>query len=149
MWATGLDCVFGEVFVWWAMRVCLWLSIVGLVGCIPTETETDPGVADTDGDGLMDGQEHTLGTDPGVADTDGDGESDGAEVNGNTDPLDPNDHAYQGGWPIAACRDSVVSTGNSVGEIAEDFSLLDQFGDQVRLHSFCESAVWLVGAAFW
>jgi len=35
---------------------------------------------DSDGDGLLDSTEATLGTDPNVADTDGDGVSDGAEV---------------------------------------------------------------------
>jgi len=147
------------VFVLWDMRLGLWLSVVILVGCLPVDSDKDTAgdsgsdtassQVDTDGDGLMDDQEESLGTDPGVADTDGDGESDGDEVDGNTNPLDENDHAYEGGWSIAACRDAVVSTGNGVGETAEDFSLLDQFGDQVRLHSFCESAVWLVGAAFW
>ncbi|MDR7254552.1 hypothetical protein J2X46_003545 [Nocardioides sp. BE266] len=43
---------------------------------------------DTDGDGLSDEQEATLGTDPGKGDSDGDGLSDGAEVNTyDTDPL--------------------------------------------------------------
>jgi len=43
---------------------------------------------DTDGDGLSDTQETTLGTDPLVADSDGDGINDGDEVNlHTTDPL--------------------------------------------------------------
>ena len=37
------------------------------------------GVVDTDGDGLSDTFEGTLGTDPNLADTDGDGLDDGAE----------------------------------------------------------------------
>ncbi|NQW17145.1 MAG: hypothetical protein HQ478_06625, partial [Chloroflexi bacterium] len=67
--------------------------------------ETDPKVADTDGDGLMDGEEdrnkngvvEANETDPKVADTDGDGLKDGEEdtnknglVDANeTDPLNP------------------------------------------------------------
>lgn len=44
---------------------------------------------DTDGDGLTDSQETTLGTNPNNPDSDGDGLSDGAEVNTHsTDPLD-------------------------------------------------------------
>ncbi|WP_240359172.1 adventurous gliding motility protein AgmC [Pyxidicoccus trucidator] len=44
---------------------------------------------DTDGDGLTDAEEVTLGTDPNNPDTDGDGLPDGIEVNvGETDPLD-------------------------------------------------------------
>ena len=42
---------------------------------------TDPANADTDGDGLLDGEEvNTLGTNPASADTDGDGLEDGEEV---------------------------------------------------------------------
>lgn len=56
----------------------------------PTEDPTeDP--ADTDGDGLADADEATLGTDPTLADTDGGGASDGDEVADGTDPLDPTD----------------------------------------------------------
>jgi gliding motility-associated-like protein len=46
---------------------------------------------DTDGDGLFDAQEATLGTDPTNPDTDGDGFTDGTEVGNGTDPLDPCD----------------------------------------------------------
>ena len=52
---------------------------------------TDPGNPDTDGDGLNDGAEvNRHGTNPLLADTDGDGLTDGAEVNAqSTDPLNP------------------------------------------------------------
>lgn len=50
---------------------------------------TDPAVADTDGDTLVDGDEVALGTDALTADTDGDGFSDGDEVGRGSDPLDP------------------------------------------------------------
>ena len=54
----------------------------------------DPYSVDTDGDGLLDGQEiDTHGTDPNNPDTDGDGWSDGDEVMiHGTDPLDPASH---------------------------------------------------------
>lgn len=48
-----------------------------------------PSDPDTDGDGLTDSEEDTLGTDPNDSDTDGDGLSDGQEVEEGTDPLDP------------------------------------------------------------
>lgn len=50
---------------------------------------TDPDSPDTDGDGLLDGEEvHTYGTDPLLGDTDGDGLLDGAELDDHgTDPL--------------------------------------------------------------
>lgn len=46
---------------------------------------------DTDGDGLFDGQEVTIGTDPNDPDTDDDGINDGDEVFNGSDPLDPCD----------------------------------------------------------
>ena len=64
----------------------------GLSDVAETTLGTDPNNPDTDGDGLSDGEEVTHhGTDPRVADTDGDGFSDGAEVDANTNPLDPTD----------------------------------------------------------
>ena len=49
----------------------------------------DSGAAvDTDVDGLLDADETAFGTDPGIADSDGDGWLDGDEVSIGTDPLD-------------------------------------------------------------
>src|SRR5262249_25884554 len=54
-------------------------------GATPTRHVTsDPTKADTDGDGLSDGQERALGTDPTAADTDADGLTDKAEVTPRT-----------------------------------------------------------------
>ncbi len=51
---------------------------------------TDPGLADTDSDGLSDGDEVNLhGTDPTDPDSDGDGANDGDEVAAGSDPNDP------------------------------------------------------------
>jgi hypothetical protein len=56
----------------------------------PGDTGTDPNDADTDDDGLDDGDEVAVhGTDPTKADTDGDSLSDGYEVANGLDPLDP------------------------------------------------------------
>ncbi|MCB0974708.1 MAG: DUF11 domain-containing protein [Actinobacteria bacterium] len=81
--------------------------IEGVLGTNPNDADTDndgltdgdevlvhgtnPTNPDTDGDGLTDGQEvNTTGTDPTLADTDGDGLTDGQELNlTDTDPLDP------------------------------------------------------------
>ena len=52
---------------------------------------TNPTLADTDGEGLSDGDEvNTYDTDPLSADTDGDGADDAAEIAQGTDPKDPN-----------------------------------------------------------
>lgn len=54
---------------------------------------TDPNNPDTDHDGLLDGAEvDTYHTNPLKADTDGDGYSDGQEVWHGTNPLDPKSH---------------------------------------------------------
>jgi hypothetical protein len=131
------------------------IALSAVIGCTTEINDTDSDgpplndLLDDDNDGITNGDEATLGTDPANADTDGDGHTDLAEVEGNTDPLDATDYPYAGGWPIAACRDTIHSTGNEVGDIADDFALMDQFGESVRLHSFCDRAVLLVGAAFW
>ncbi|NPA75839.1 MAG: hypothetical protein GXO25_07160, partial [Euryarchaeota archaeon] len=53
-------------------------------------SDPNPTVADSDGDGLVDGFEKIIGTDPLNPDTDGDGLSDGAEVlKYGTNPLNP------------------------------------------------------------
>ncbi|KAA1420174.1 Stk1 family PASTA domain-containing Ser/Thr kinase [Nocardioides humilatus] len=52
----------------------------------PSSEPTDP---DTDGDGLSDADEATLGTDPANPDSDGDTFSDGDEVAAGSDPLNP------------------------------------------------------------
>ncbi len=50
---------------------------------------TNPELADTDSDGLNDGEEIEIGTDPKLADTDGDGTNDGQEIAMGTNPTDP------------------------------------------------------------
>ncbi|MCA9601554.1 MAG: hypothetical protein KC417_06010, partial [Myxococcales bacterium] len=55
-----------------------------------SDTKTDPLKADTDGDGLTDGEEVSdTKTDPLKPDTDGDGVNYGDEVENGTDPLSP------------------------------------------------------------
>ncbi len=61
---------------------------------------------DSDGDGLLDSQETTLGTDPNDADSDGDGVADGAEVGGNVNA--PRD--TDGDGIIDALESSVTDT---------------------------------------
>ena len=62
---------------------------------------------DTDGDGLTDNEEATLGTNPADTDTDADGSSDGDEVSNGTDPLDPDsdDDGLSDGEEIVAGTD--------------------------------------------
>lgn len=115
------------------------LLTVALTGCL-AEVKLD---LDSDEDGLLDSIEASIGTDPSERDSDGDDYDDGDEVTRNTDPTDAGDKPYQAGWPIDACR-------GDPGEDAEsNFELLDQFGETVRLHDFCDQVVYMVFAAFW
>ena len=88
------------------------------------------------------------GEDP-SADSDGDGYTNGEEVEQNTDPDDAEDHPYAGGWPMDTCRDEVESTCARAGDVADGWTRMDQFGEQISLHDFCDHAVLLVGSAFW
>ncbi|MFK7929109.1 MAG: hypothetical protein AB8H79_13030 [Myxococcota bacterium] len=134
--------------------LCLALALSACPGDDPD--------ADTDGDGLTDGEEAELGTDPSVADTDEDGLNDGAEVNTHdTDPLDSDSDAdgyldgdevaagtdpkdatsviYAGGWPYNGQKEDFgtpTSTVAVVGAELPRLTLLDQFGDQVDLYDF-------------
>ncbi len=82
-------------------------------------------------------------------DDDGDGYSNSEEAAAGSNPADSADVPYAGGWvKDAACRDSIIATGNDEGEIAEDFALIDQYGDEVHLHDFCGRVVLLEFAGF-
>lgn len=84
---------------------------------------------DTDGDGLLDSEEATLGTDPNNPDTDGDGLDDGSEVNThNTDPLlaDTDADGLNDGAEIGLGTDPNDS--DSDGDTLSD-------GDEVNTHN--------------
>lgn len=101
---------------------------------------TDPLNADSDGDGLADGLEIESGADPSVADTDGDGYSDLSEYQVGTDPADERDVVYQGGWPHYPYKDDIGNP-NGGSEATEGrrfrrFTMKDQFRDDVDLYDF-------------
>jgi hypothetical protein len=68
---------------------------------------TDPNLADTDGDGVNDGQEVIDGTDPLVPDTDSDGLSDDEEKARGTNPLlaDTDGDGYSDGYEVQNSSD--------------------------------------------
>jgi thiol-disulfide isomerase/thioredoxin len=107
---------------------------------------------DEDVDGLLSAEELEIGTDPMNPDSDDDGHLDGAEFFGGTNPLDAEDYPYHGGWPIdGSCRNDVESSGSGgePGDVAEQFRLVSQHGDKVRLHDFCGQVVVLKRSAGW
>jgi hypothetical protein len=120
---------------------------------------TDPNNADSDGDGLNDGVEvNDYGTDPTITDTDGDGYDDKLEVDSLTDPTQQYSHPYIGDFNVGTCKKypdkatahpsgfRIVETGGGgavtvalyeEGDTVKNFQLIDQYGEQVDLYSFC------------
>ena len=132
-------------------RVLMIAGLLFAVGCGDGDGDDtgDTVELDGDGDGLTDAEEEALGTDPAKADSDGDGYDDGYEAGYGTDPNDVWDKPYEGGWDIDfECRDSVVGTGDEVGEIAFDFEAYDQHSDLLSLYDFCDHTVLVVASAF-
>jgi hypothetical protein len=123
----------------------LAVSAMGLTACAGAGP-----LPDLDGDGLADSWEEEGGiVDPLLLDTDGDGWTDGEEVYGFADPTDDTDHPYIGEWPRGPWPADLESNGVGVGDIAEDFLLQDQFGENVKLWSFYGQVVLIENAAPW
>jgi hypothetical protein len=105
--------------------------------------EGDDSGGDSEGDTWGDDGSDTWGDDGG--DTWGDdGGATGDDGGGSTEP--PNGSPYQGGWDIGDCQDSIVPDANSPGEadiggVLHDWTLPDQFGDQVRFYDFCHKVI--------
>ena len=55
--------------------------------------------------------------------------------------------SYTGGYNTNPC--TAQTTGYGVGQVAGDFSLLDQYGETLTRSDFCNNTVLLVSAAFW
>lgn len=150
--------------------------IVEESACDKSDTGTDcgsksgpAGDADPDDDGLTNDEEAALGTDPENADSDGDGVPDGDEIDDGTNPTYGYSHIYTGGYNVGYCEspfeDSATGpTGLTTldydgtiyewpsyqdGDVIENFTLLDQWGEQVDMYSFCgKHIVFAVGAGW-
>ena len=102
--------------------------------------DPDDAPVDSDGDGLTNAEEQTLGTDPNVPDTDGDGLEDGEEVLTTfTDPLAPDtdaDGLTDGEEVLAHFTDPLVADTDGGGrgdgdEVAEGTDPLDGLDDSL------------------
>jgi hypothetical protein len=87
---------------------------------------TDPANPDIDEDGLFDGAEVTAGTDPTLYDSDGDGFGDNAEVANGTDPNDP--ASVPAGEPTVD-TDGDLLTDAQEAELGTNPELADSDGD--------------------
>lgn len=112
--------------------------------------DDDSSVADmdSDGDGLTDAEEATLGTDPSEPDTDSDAYGDGVEVTAGTDPLEYYQHPFVGGYPPGP-GPVWQGTGWAVGEVLENAALLDQHAEAIDLWSFSGWGLVVVFGAPW
>lgn len=104
--------------------------------------------ADWSGDAAGVGGPGGGGGDP-DQDSDGDGFSDGVEAEQGTDPNDASDVPYAGGWPKGDCRNDLSGEGYRAGDIVMNFSAVDQYGDEVYAHDFCDRALFVVASAGW
>jgi thiol-disulfide isomerase/thioredoxin len=152
------------------MRVALTLAVLlplALTGCNSDKDEdgltkseelelgTDPELADTDGDGLSDGDEHLIhGTDPLQADTDGDGFDDGDEIDFGSDAMEWMSYPRGEGvtqWPDNSARinTSVAAAGWDLGQQGTDFDFTDQYGNAGHFHQFFGHVVLIDFSAGW
>ena len=82
-----------------------------------------------------------------AGDEDGDGfsSSEGAPA---ARPLRRHGRPLRGRLEEGRCRDDIAPTGDAPGQIASDFALIDQYGEQVHLHDFCDRTVMLEFSGF-
>ena len=89
-------------------------------------------------------------------DSDGDGFSDAAEERAGTNPDYVYSHPYEeGDYAVGFCSDGIAD-GNGpssdiyqAGDVAQNFTLRDQYEQEVDLYSFCGKQVMIVFGAFW
>jgi len=108
-------------------------------GDTPTGGSGGSAGIDSDGDGLSDQYELSIGTDPNLMDTDGDTYLDPWELTEGTDPTDPHSRIYQGYWPYNPDKDLMPGTSAPTAELGAPFQrlqLVDQYGDTVDLYDF-------------
>ncbi len=119
-------------------------ALLALVACTVGRGEDGGGAEeeplDTDGDGLSDADELSLGTDPTNPDSDGDGYTDFQEQHAGTDPGDSESVIYESGWPYNPYKDQIADPGwdstPTMGGIMPNLDGIDPSGQVVELYDF-------------
>ena len=134
------------------------MFLIPLVGCFEPQPQYIT-TNDKDTDITEDIEENTNSptSEPDAGDNNSNNSDDfdnsGDSDNTNTEPEEPSYEpelpTYAGGYNINPCNPEVQATGYAVGQVAGDFELIDQYGENLRLSDFCGNAVLLVSAAFW
>jgi len=138
------------------------------MGCTEKESDDMDMFADNDGDGICNGDELDIGTDPENADTDGDGFDDAEEWQEGTNPNYEYSHGYTGDYRIGYCETPPETTGPTLaqsytdeagntynynvlqnGDVPENFTMMDQNGEDLDLYSFCGRQIMVVVSAGW
>jgi hypothetical protein len=116
----------------------------GYIDCDDDGCDSKPACeAGNDDTGIID----TGGSDTDTEDTNTDTDTDTQDS--DTDPSFEDNPIYIGGYNTDRCENGVNSTGLGIGDVSQDFELMDQYGEMVKLSDFCDNTVLLVSAAFW
>jgi len=144
------------------MTMTRYLTLCALSALVACGTD---GADSSNDDGFVDGQNG--GNASPDADNDEDGFTNGEESDAGTDPDNAFSRPYEGGYNVAGCETEPVATGPTgtarlessgqtyewptlvVGDIPENFTLMDQYGEMVDLYSFCGKHIMVAMSAGW
>ena len=137
----------------------MWIALFAFAGCAEKSEDTAEEVVDTSSESDTEDVTDTGST--GSSDTgapqDTDDTDDTEDTSDTTDTTDTSDTeeepepnpVYIGGYNTNLCFPKATSTGYGIGDVSNDFTLTDQFGEQVSLSDFCGNTVLIVASAGW
>ena len=135
-------------------RSCMAAVVVGLVGFGPLggcsgdssddSTSEVPGDDDAGSPSAGSGEEGEADDGPGDSSNDDDDSEGGVDTGGSE-----GGESTETGEPAGPCDDIVPTGGFGIGDVVPNVELMDQDGNLVSLHDFCEVEVFLFSAAFW